>query len=83
MIVAMMSQWDYKLHAKRDGVKYTNIWKNGALLPRSDPAYLNDQDCFDVFVDAAGHALLVSDSELPAQNGYCMGRCDAIVLNTR
>jgi len=82
-IIAMMEQWDYKIHAKKQGVEVSAIWKNGQLLPRSDKAYINDRECFDLFLSASGYAELLATGDLPEQNSYCMGRCDALILNTK
>ena len=81
-ILDMMNMWQYKLHGKKDAIQISNAWKNGVLLPPSHPAYINDQDCFDIFLDAAGLASMQAGI-LPAQNGYCMGRCDGYIMNTK
>jgi|GEM_PF-2715770 len=82
MTLEMMSEWDHKLHGRGDAVVIAEAWRNGALLPSNDPAYINDFNCFDFFVDEDGLAMM-KEGFLPDQDGYCMGRCDGLIMNTK
>lgn len=80
--LAMMNQWDHKLHGEGKAVVITEAWRNGALLPRGHEVYVNDFNCFDFFVDEKGLAAM-KKGILPDQKSYCMGRCDGLIMNTR
>ena len=53
------------------------IRKNGAKVPTSDRLYTKTGQCFDMFFLNEPE-----NNQLPEQMGYCMGRCDALILNT-
>ncbi len=76
-----IDQWSFKLHAKKGAVEYKAIWKDNSLLAQTDPFYKNlEQRCFDTFYKQRPTGDMNHD--LSDQIGYCMGRCDAKVLNT-
>jgi hypothetical protein len=82
-ILNMINSYKIKLHGSGKAIQVTHIWRNGSYLPRSDPAYVNDQDCFDIFFkDSADLDFLRKNNALPPQGNFCMGRCDGLILNT-
>ena len=79
-MVDMMSMWDWKLHANGQSITYVSAKKNGRDISLGDPIFVNpSENCFDIFF--AGSAAPES-LELPNQSNFCMGRCDARIINT-
>jgi hypothetical protein len=85
---AIASIWNrdlrYKLHAKGRGIIVRHIYRkvdNGPLerVPSADPRYARtDEACIDLLLHP-----YPPETELPAQIGYCLGRCEqAAVVNT-
>lgn len=75
----MKTKWGFKLHSNGNGMKFVEARRNGMQLSQNDPIFLDQENmCFDVFfVDEPKGYTLPSD-----QNAFCMGRCDARILNT-
>lgn len=72
--------WRHKLHAEGDrNFRITTAKMNGENLVRKNAEFFQDrgEECFDIFFLAA------PTNTLPAQYGYCMGRCNAKIVNTR
>ncbi len=84
-----MEQWVWKFHASSEmGVVMTKVVKNNQVIlepggTSTDPVLTDAHmdNCFDgVF---AGAPPTAGTNNLPDQQNYCMGRCDALMLNTR
>ena len=93
-VEAMMKQWMHKLHGKKNAVKISNVWRNGTFInPAVEPnVYINDHNCFDLFLDQEGaippdgqleNLKTQGTLDLANQFGYCLGRCDELWMNTR
>jgi hypothetical protein len=85
---AIASIWNrdlrYKLHAKGRGIIVRHSYRkvdNGPLerVPSTDPRYARtDEACIDLLLHP-----YPPETELPAQIGYCLGRCEQpAVVNT-
>jgi hypothetical protein len=81
-LLSLMNSFQIKLHGSGEAIDVTGIWKNGLLLPPLDEAYINDMDCFDIFFRTDADFTAAAAGSLPEQENYCMGRCDALILNT-
>ena len=80
-LLVAMNQWDWKLHATGSSIEFLEAKRNGVDLDRStDPLFTEPQNnCFDMFFKGG----YPESRRLPAsQFAYCMGRCDARILNT-
>ena len=79
-LLAAMNRWDWKLHANGRAIDFVEAKKDGVDLPPGDPLFSNpESNCFDMFF-LGGYP---ENRRLPAsQYAYCMGRCDARVINT-
>lgn len=76
-----IQNFDYKLHAKPGSIDYQTIIRNNVLLPQGDALYASlEEDCFDTFYVERPDG--TQSHDLAEQLGYCMGRCDARVVNT-
>lgn len=74
--------WNWKLHAKGSAMSIIEARRNGYLLSQNDPILQDDENmCFDLFF-ALGEGEEPQDMTLPTQEAYCMGRCNARILNT-
>jgi len=75
------NDWGWKMHGNGTSFSYTTAMRNGLALLETDPLFANpDENCFDIFFKADAEIL---DRVLPEQNGYCMGRCDVRIINTK
>ena len=75
------SGFEYKLHARKDAVNYNKVFENNVQLASDHKFFDNpEQKCFDTFYKNKPTGNKRHD--LGEQLGYCMGRCDARVLNT-
>jgi len=75
------SRFNYKLHAKGQHMKFLAVYRNNQPLPQSDSFFTDpESQCFDMFFThpPTGRAR----DDLDNQLNYCMGRCDARLLNT-
>ena len=72
--------WRHKLHAKGNNFRITTAKLNGDNLTNKNAEFFQDrgEECFDIFFLNAP-----VDNTLPTQFGYCMGRCNAKIVNTR
>jgi len=76
-MLEMMGEWKWKLHAEGDAIIFIKALRNGVDIPDGDPLYDSDGNCFDMFLNKEPAATL------PNQLNYCLGRCDARILNTK
>ena len=81
MLLQMIAdgKWAWKLHAGGDAIEFLTAQRNGVDLDRATDRLFQDpnENCFDIFFRD-----VPQDYTLPEQLGYCMGRCDARILNT-
>lgn len=78
ILLDMMNQWNWKLHAKGDSFSFIAATRNGQDLAANDPLFqAPETNCFDMFFKYR------PSEQLPSQLGYCMGRCDARIINTK
>ena len=81
-ILKMMQTFKYKLHGSNDAVEIVAAYRNGLLLPPSDKIYEQGGSCFDFFLTDDDALQSMQAGVLPDQLSYCMGRCNAVILNT-
>lgn len=81
-ILDMMQDFAFKLHGSEEAVEVAAAFRNGQLLPASDEVYIQDGSCFDFFLRDEAALLSMQSGVLPPQLSYCMGRCNALILNT-
>lgn len=81
-ILAMMQNFQYKLHGSEDAVEIVAAYRNGLLLPPTDEVYEQGGSCFDFFLTDDAALQSMQAGVLPDQLSYCMGRCNALILNT-
>jgi len=81
-----INTWRYKVHGKKNAVVISTVWRNGSLVDQTaEPnVYTNDENCFDLFLnsDQIGKLRSTGSLDFDDQAGYCMGRCDGLILNT-
>lgn len=84
-MIEMISAWDFKIHGTGDAIQIHSVWRNGGYIdPVSQPdAYINDENCFDFFVGSLFELTQLRAGVLPDQTGYCLGRCDGLIMNTK
>ena len=76
-LVKMMKMWDWKLHAAGDSMVFLVARENGNDLPVTDSLFDPENNCYDMFLTYP------PTKQLPNQLNYCMGRCDARVINSK
>ncbi len=82
MILATMQKFKFKLHGSDDAVDVVAAFRNGQLLPATDEIYIEGDNCFDFFLEDEMTLQTIQGGTLPPQASYCMGRCNALILNT-
>lgn len=82
MILATMQNFSFKLHGSDDAVDVVTAYRNGQLLPATDEIYIEGDNCFDFFLTDEAALQTIQNGTLPPQSSYCMGRCNALILNT-
>lgn len=81
LVEQFRDKYNYKLHAIRHQIEYTEVYEDGVLLDPSDDFFKNKDEpqCFDLFLKH--HPTGNAKRDIHNQNNYCLGRCGAM-LNT-
>jgi hypothetical protein len=75
-----LSRWGWKLHAKGGSFGFIIARENGVDMGRGNDLFQGGEDeCFDIFFK---YFPPQAADGLPDQLNYCMGRCDARIMNT-
>ena len=79
-LMELMADKNWKLHAKGGSFGFITARENGVDIDKSDNLFKGGEgDCFDIlFKDYPPQA----SEGLPDQLDYCMGRCNAKIINT-